>query len=84
MHINSDRRALPYDIFAGKSRLSVHRLPRVTSVTKIRVVLADHNAALMAAVRGTLDEKIEVVAAVENGSQAVEAVLELHPDVLSQ
>jgi len=46
------------------------------------VVLADDNAALMAAVRETLDEKFEVVAAVENGSQAVEAVLELDPDVL--
>lgn len=49
---------------------------------KIRVVLADDNAALVAAVRETLDEEFEVVAAVENGSQAVDAVLELDPDVL--
>jgi DNA-binding NarL/FixJ family response regulator len=51
-------------------------------LAKIRVVLADDHQALLARVRGVLDEEYEVVGVVENGSQAVDAVLTLDPDVL--
>ena len=51
-------------------------------VTKIRVVLADDHPALVARVRLLLGKEYEVVAVVENGSQAVDAVLTLNPDVL--
>ena len=51
-------------------------------VAKIRVVLADDHQAVMAKVRGVLGEDFEVVAAVADGSQAVDAVLRLDPDVL--
>ena len=51
-------------------------------VAKIRVVLADDHQALVASVRGILSEEYEVVGVVENGSQAVDAVLTLNPDVL--
>ncbi|MGB8768662.1 MAG: response regulator transcription factor [Candidatus Korobacteraceae bacterium] len=49
---------------------------------KIRVVLADDHKALLARVRRTLCEEFEVVATVEDGNQAVDAVVLLNPDVL--
>jgi DNA-binding NarL/FixJ family response regulator len=51
-------------------------------VAKIRVVLADNHKAVAAKVRQVLCEEFEVVAAVEDGSQAVDAVRLLDPDVL--
>jgi DNA-binding NarL/FixJ family response regulator len=50
--------------------------------TKIRIVLADDHQALLARVRRVLAEDYEVIGTVENGSQAVDAVLTLNPDVL--
>jgi len=51
-------------------------------VDKIRVVLADDHQEVIASVRRTLGEEFEIVEAVENGSEAVAAVLALDPDVL--
>jgi DNA-binding NarL/FixJ family response regulator len=52
------------------------------AVGKIRVVLADDHQQTIARVRQTLGEEFEVVGAVEDGKQAVSAVLTLNPDVL--
>lgn len=49
---------------------------------KIRVVLADDHQQMIARVRQTLGEEFEVVGAVEDGKQAVNAVLTLNPDAL--
>ena len=49
---------------------------------KIRVVLADDHQQMIAIVRRTLGEGFEVVGAVEDGKQAVNAVLTLDPDAL--
>ena len=51
-------------------------------VDKIRVVLADDHQEVIAKVRGILGDEFEVIEAVENGRQAVSAVLALDPDVL--
>jgi len=51
-------------------------------MAKIRVVLADDHQAVLAKVRGVLGEDFEVVDAVADGSQAVDVVLALDPDVL--
>jgi DNA-binding NarL/FixJ family response regulator len=51
-------------------------------VAKIRVVLADDHQGVTAKVRGVLGGDFEVVAAVTDGSQAVDAVIRLDPDVL--
>jgi DNA-binding NarL/FixJ family response regulator len=51
-------------------------------VAKIRVLLADDHAAILAQVRQELSEELEIVGAVANGRDAVEAVLRLSPDVL--
>jgi DNA-binding NarL/FixJ family response regulator len=51
-------------------------------VGKIRVVLADDHQALVARVRRTLADECDVVGTAENGSQAVDAVLTLDPDIL--
>jgi DNA-binding NarL/FixJ family response regulator len=51
-------------------------------VDKIRVVLADDHQQMIAIVRRTLGEEVEVVGAVEDGKQAVNAVLTLDPDAL--
>jgi DNA-binding NarL/FixJ family response regulator len=51
-------------------------------VDKIRVVLADDHQQMMAIVRRTLGEGFEVVGVVEDGKQAVNAVLTLNPDAL--
>jgi DNA-binding NarL/FixJ family response regulator len=51
-------------------------------VDKIRVVLADDHQQMIAIVRQTLGKEFEVVGAVEDGKQAVDAVLALYPDVL--
>ncbi len=52
------------------------------AVDKIRVVLADDHQEIIAKVRGILGDEFEVIEAVENGNQAVSAVLALDPDVL--
>jgi DNA-binding NarL/FixJ family response regulator len=49
---------------------------------KIRVVLADDNQAMIAMVRQTLSKEFEIVGVVEDGKQAVDAVLKLDPDIL--
>ena len=50
-------------------------------MAKIRVVLADQHSTVVQ-VRQILGEDFEVVAAMENGKQAVDAVCLLDPDVL--
>jgi len=52
------------------------------AVRKICVVLADDHQQMIAMVRQTLGEEFEVVSAVEDGKQAVNAVLTLNPDAL--
>jgi DNA-binding NarL/FixJ family response regulator len=52
------------------------------SVGKIRVVLADDHRQMIAIVLQTLGEEFEVISAVEDGKQAVNAVLTLNPDAL--
>ena len=49
---------------------------------KIRVVLADDHPQIFAMVGQTLGKEFEVVGAVEDGKQAVDAVLALNPDAL--
>ena len=61
---------------------SIGGRPAKAIVTKIRVVLADDHQAVAANVRRVILEECEVVAAAENGKQAVAAVLALDPDVL--
>jgi DNA-binding NarL/FixJ family response regulator len=51
-------------------------------VAKIRVVVADDHQQTISIVRQTLGEEFEVVGAVEDGMQAVNAVLTLNPDAL--
>jgi CheY-like chemotaxis protein len=51
-------------------------------VAKIRVVVADAHQEILASGRGTLGDDFELVAAVEDGNQALRAVLALDPDVL--
>lgn len=51
-------------------------------MAKVRVVLADDHQAVVARVRHLLGGEFEVVAAVEDGNQAVDAVSFLDADVL--
>jgi DNA-binding NarL/FixJ family response regulator len=51
-------------------------------VDKIRVVLADDHPEMAASVRAALGDDFEIVAAVENGGLAMDAVVALDPDVL--
>ena len=51
-------------------------------MAKIRVVLADNHQEVIARVRRTLGEEFEVISAVEDGNQAVDAVRLLDADVL--
>ena len=51
-------------------------------VAPVRVLLADDHARLLAELRVHLGKVFEVVGAVEDGKEAVEATLQLDPDVL--
>jgi DNA-binding NarL/FixJ family response regulator len=51
-------------------------------MAKIRVVLADDHQAVLERVRRALAAEFDVVAVVEDGNQAVDAILALDPDVL--
>src|SRR5580704_1223327 len=51
-------------------------------MAKVRVVLADDHHAMLSVVRQILGEEFDVVAAVEDGEQAVDAILKLNPDAL--
>jgi DNA-binding NarL/FixJ family response regulator len=51
-------------------------------VTKVRVLLADDHVAILARVRRQLGEEFDIVGAVKNGQETVDAALCLHPDVL--
>jgi CheY-like chemotaxis protein len=55
-------------------------IPEWTAVAKIRVVLVDDNQQMIKMVRQTLGEEFEVVRTVEDGKQAVNAVLALNPN----
>jgi CheY-like chemotaxis protein len=55
---------------------------RRSALCKVRVLLADDHQEVIARVCGTLGEEFEIVGTVENGDQAVSAVLTLDPDVL--
>jgi hypothetical protein len=46
---------------------------------RVRVVLADDNREIISVVRSTLGERVHIIAAVDDGKQAVLAVLELNP-----
>jgi|SRR6202046_2233444 DNA-binding NarL/FixJ family response regulator len=49
---------------------------------KVRVLLADDHQEVIARICSTLAEEFEIVGTVENGNQAVSAVLTLDPDIL--
>jgi DNA-binding NarL/FixJ family response regulator len=51
-------------------------------VSKIRVLLADDNETVLAELRRELANEFDIVGAVENGQEAIEAVVRLDPDVL--
>jgi DNA-binding NarL/FixJ family response regulator len=51
-------------------------------VAKVRVLLADDHVAMIARVRSKLGEEFDIVGTVENGQEAIDAVLRLDPDVL--
>ena len=51
------------------------------TVSKVRVVLADDHREVIAKVRGVLGDEYDVLESVENGRQAVTAVLALDPDI---
>ena len=52
------------------------------TVSKVRVVLADDHREVIAKVRGVLGDEYDIVLeSVENGRQAVRAVLALDPDI---
>jgi DNA-binding NarL/FixJ family response regulator len=58
------------------------QVPDERYVSKIRIVLADDHREMVSIVRSTLGEDFEIVAAVEDGRRALDAVLALDPDVL--
>jgi DNA-binding NarL/FixJ family response regulator len=64
------------------SFISLATLSEGVALAKIRLVLADDNRGMVEAICRTLDKDFEVVGAVENGEQAVAAVLTLNPDAL--
>ena len=68
--------------FSDRRLLVLPRTPEESIVSKIRIVLADDHQEMVAVVRATLREDFEIVAAVVDGHQAMEAVLALDPDVL--
>ena len=50
-------------------------------VASVRVLLADDHVRLLAELRLRLDKVFEVVGAVDDGKQAVDATLRLDPEV---
>jgi len=51
-------------------------------VTRVRVLLADDHARMIARVRWQLGEEFDIVGTVRNGQEAIDAVLRFEPDVL--
>jgi DNA-binding NarL/FixJ family response regulator len=51
-------------------------------VATIRVLLADDSETVLEEVRGELANQFEIIGAVANGRDAIDASLRLHPDVL--
>jgi DNA-binding NarL/FixJ family response regulator len=51
-------------------------------MVSIRVVLADDHPGMIATVREVLDDEVELIEVVQNGDEAVTAVLTLDPDIL--
>jgi DNA-binding NarL/FixJ family response regulator len=51
-------------------------------MAKVRLVLADDHHAMLSVVHQILAEEFDVVASVEDGEQAVDAILKLNPDAL--
>jgi CheY-like chemotaxis protein len=51
---------------------------------RVRLVFADDNREIISAVRSTLGERVHIIAAVDNGKQAVLAVVEFNPTCSSR
>ena len=51
-------------------------------MSKIRVVLADDHQAIIATIRQALGDDFEIIDTVEDGQKAVDAVVQLNPDIL--
>jgi len=58
-------------------------MPDEPHVSKIRIVLADDHPEMVSIVRSTLGDDFEIVAAVDDGRAALDAVLALDPDVVA-
>jgi DNA-binding NarL/FixJ family response regulator len=56
--------------------------PRGVLVAAVRVLLADDHVAMLAELRTLLEKDFEIVAAVSDGQQAVDAVHRFDPDVV--
>lgn len=66
----------------GRCLSILSRTPEEFIVSKVRIVLADDHREMVGIVRSTLGDEFEIVAAVEDGRRALEAVLSLDPDVV--
>jgi CheY-like chemotaxis protein len=63
-------------------RIVRRRFLEEITLPKIRLVVADDHRGMVEAVCGMLDEDFEVLGSVQNGEQAVDAVVSLNPDAL--
>src|SRR5271170_662028 len=68
--------------FSDRRLLVLPKTPEESIVSKVRIVLADDHREMVSIVRSTLGDDFEIVAAVEDGRTALDAVLALDPDVL--
>src|SRR5271170_8054069 len=68
--------------FSDRRLLVLPKTPEESIVSKVRIVLADDHREMVSIVRSTLGDDFEIVAAVEDGGLALDAVLALDPDVL--
>jgi DNA-binding NarL/FixJ family response regulator len=66
----------------GRVSIALPLMPEESLVSKVRIVLADDHREMVSIVRSTLGDDFEIVAAVEDGRAALDAVLALDPDVL--
>ncbi len=67
---------------SGRRLLVLPKTSEESIVSKVRIVLADDHREMVSIVRSTLGDEFEIVAAVEDGRRALDAVLALDPDVL--
>jgi DNA-binding NarL/FixJ family response regulator len=73
---------LPVSIMSNPAHSARDSIITADAVTRKRILIADDHVTMLEEIRALLDRDYEVIGAVQNGKNLVEAAKELNPDLI--